>query len=236
MEFGQRLESLRKSRNMSVDDLAYKLDISSWNVEDWEKGAAVPDLNELNKIAGVFNMSAAQLLDDGSSQGQSGYMYEYKSRAELFGLPLVHIKSGGNSGRIGVAKGIIAIGDIAVGVLAMGGIALGGISLGGISAGLVLAIGGMSLGGFALGGLAVGYMALGGLAIGINAIGGAAIASDIAMGGYAKGTVAIGDEAVGKAVFSMYSVTKESFRSAVNEYLPNAWDFVVRLFEGVLGL
>lgn len=236
MDFGERLQSLRQSRNMSVEDLAYKLDISSWNVEDWERGAAVPDLNELNKIASIFNISAAQLLDENIRRVQGSYMYEYKSRAELFGLPVLHVKSGGNSGRIGVAKGIIAIGDVAVGGIAIGGLALGGISLGGISAGLLFAIGGMSLGSFALGGLAVGYMALGGLAVGINAIGGAAIARDIAMGGYAKGVVAIGDEAVGKAVFSMHSVTKESFRMAVNKYLPNAWEFVVGLVEGMLGL
>src|SRR5437667_2794603 len=53
--------------------------------------------------------------------------FEYRSRAELFGLPLVHITSGPDptTGRTRVARGIVAIGDIARGVIAFGGAAYG---------------------------------------------------------------------------------------------------------------
>src|SRR6476620_6685576 len=68
----------------------------------------------------------------------------YRSKATLFGWPVIDIALGPANGvRIGKARGIIAIGDMAI-----GGIALGGMSCG------IVALGGMSIGLFALGGLA----------------------------------------------------------------------------------
>lgn len=110
----------------------------------------------------------------------AGWGYEWKSEAEFFGWPLIHIAQGYDSetGRPRVARGVIAIGDIAIGGLALGGAAFGGVTLGGFSLGL-LSIGGMAVGLFAaLGGGAIGgLIALGGLAISPGyAIGGLALA------------------------------------------------------------
>jgi hypothetical protein len=108
-----------------------------------------------------------------------GWNYEYKSEAELFGLPLIHVAQGidPTTGRLRVAKGIIAIGNIAIGVFALGGLSFGGLTIGGISTG-ILALGGLAVGGVTLGGLSIGlFVALGGLAISAGyAIGGLALA------------------------------------------------------------
>ena len=105
--------------------------------------------------------------------------YEYRSRAEIAGLPLVHIAQGIDpaTGRPRIAKGIIAIGNLAIGLVAIGGLALGGISLGGLSLG-ALAFGGVAGGITALGGVSVAsYLAVGGMAISLNyAMGGLALA------------------------------------------------------------
>lgn len=112
--------------------------------------------------------------------------FEYRSERELFGLPLVHIISGSAvdpvTGRIRVAKGIVAIGPIAVGGLACGGTAFGVLSFGGLSMGLfaaggvgigvLLALGGLAIGTVAIGGAAIGYYAIGGGALGVHALGG----------------------------------------------------------------
>ena len=117
---------------------------------------------------------------------RGGYGYEYRSERELFGLPLVHIVSGNRidpaTGRLRIAKGIIAIGPIAVGGLALGGSAIGVVSFGGAALGLVavggvavgvlLALGGLAIGLVAVGGAAIGYYALGGGAWGVHALGG----------------------------------------------------------------
>jgi hypothetical protein len=112
--------------------------------------------------------------------------YEYRSERELFGLPLVHIVSGSAinpvTGRLRVAKGIVAIGPIAVGGLALGGAAFGVVALGGAALGLaafggaavgvLLAVGGAAVGAVAVGGAAIGYYALGGGVWGVHALGG----------------------------------------------------------------
>lgn len=114
--------------------------------------------------------------------------FEYRSKATLFGIPWIHVKTRrwyGN--RPGVARGIIALGDVSIGCISLGGLALGGICLGGVSVGLC-SFGGVAIAALlAAGGVAVGTAAMGGVSIGL-----------IALGGVALGQVAIGGVAVGK--------------------------------------
>ncbi len=103
---------------------------------------------------------------------------DYRSKATLFGLPLVHITTGIDplTGSVRVSKGIIAIGGRAQGVIAVGGIAMGGLAIGGGAVG-VIAMGGAALGLFSFGGLAIALiLALGGGAIAPIAVGGGVIA------------------------------------------------------------
>jgi len=119
--------------------------------------------------------------------------FEYRSKATLFGLPVVHIATGTDpaTGRRRVAKGILAFGEIAKGVIAFGGIAMGGLTFGGISIGVV-PIGGLGLGLFPFAGLAVGMvMGYGGVVIAPIAVGG------LAVGWYAVGGTALGAHAYG---------------------------------------
>ena len=140
--------------------------------------------------------------------------FEYRSRATLFGLPLVHWRSFGKVRRPGEkvqpAVGWIACGERAYGILyASGGIAVGGISTGGLSIGL-LSFGGLSLGLLAFGGFAIGAVALGGGAIGGVASGGMALGWYAAMGGIvAAHELACGGAALGNHVND--SVAREFF-------------------------
>lgn len=100
--------------------------------------------------------------------------YEYRSSAEVFGWPLVHIARGidPETGRMRVARGIIALGDIAVGVFSLGGISVG-----------LFSIGGISIGSYALGGIALGGAAFGAIALGLcSAVGVIAAAPNLARG------------------------------------------------------
>ena len=103
--------------------------------------------------------------------------WEYRSKIEVLGLPLVHIAQGvdPDTGRPRVAKGIIALGNVAIGVFAAGGVAIGG-----------LALGGLAIGAIALAGAAVGLFTLGGFSIGVLfAAGGIAFSAFYAIGGLA---------------------------------------------------
>jgi hypothetical protein len=112
----------------------------------------------------------------------------YRSKAKLFGLPVIDIALGPSGGQMrGKARGIIAIGDMAMGGIAVGGLAAGLVAVGGLAVGLCT-FGGMSIGLLsASGGLAVGTFATGGAAIGVFANGGGAIGY-AAQGGGAAGT------------------------------------------------
>lgn len=124
--------------------------------------------------------------------------YEYRSRASLFGLPLVHVRIGdrfdvvrgpvkawfaiGSSHAVGV---IFASGGLAVAPLSFGGIAIGLVPFGAISLGL-FSCGAISLGAFAYGGLALGWQVFCGCGAAWNAaMGGVVLAHDFAVGGIA---------------------------------------------------
>jgi RNA polymerase sigma factor (sigma-70 family) len=110
-------------------------------------------------------------------------IWEYRSRAQLFGLPLVHFRIGDRLGE--PVKAWIAGGDCAFGLLfAFGGCAIAPISVGGCAVGL-LSYGGCAIGIMVLGGMGFGWWAFGGLAVGWEAYGGCAIALNAAWGGYA---------------------------------------------------
>ncbi len=111
--------------------------------------------------------------------------WEYRSRATLLGLPLVHMRTGRVAGRAQTAVGWIACGERAYGILfASGGVAVGAISMGGASVGL-LSFGGFGVGLIAFGGLALGGIAFGGMAVGVIASGGISLAWHAAFGGVA---------------------------------------------------
>ena len=134
---------------------------------------------------------------------------EWKSRATLLGIPLIHIHFSdparaptpratsmwGTIRQAPVARGWIALGERASGILlgiggfatglvAMGGIAVGGIAMGGMSLGVV-SLGGLAVGALVLGGMSLGGWAWGGMAIGWMAFGGMALAWKAAYGGMA---------------------------------------------------
>ncbi|MBI2949059.1 MAG: protein kinase [Verrucomicrobia bacterium] len=114
--------------------------------------------------------------------------FEYRSKAELFGLPLVHITSGPDptTGRARVAKGILAIGDKSRGVIALGGAAYG-----------VLAFGGFAMGGLAVGGIGIGVLTFSGLGLALFLAYSAVAVAPFAFGGVAIGIYAAGGFALG---------------------------------------
>lgn len=261
MEFADKLQTYRKQRGMSQENLAEVIGVSRQAVSKWESGQSYPEMDKVIALSELFQVSVDHLVKDVPNHGggaepapasvtvdlKSLFHYEYKSKRTLFGLPLVHIHLGRG---IYVAKGIIAIGNIALGAVSVGGIALGGLCLGGLSLGLIglaglalgllLAAGGVAVGTMAVGGAAVGIVAIGGLALGMFSLGGCAIASHIAIGGYASGHIAIGDTAHGAYTLvakddHFTSIKAEQVRQLINQEYPHLWkpivDRIVSIFN-----
>ena len=106
------------------------------------------------------------------------YFAEFRTHAEVFGMPLVHFTRGicPETGRRIVARGFIAIGRMAVGVVALGQASAGILAFGQAAFGLLFALGQASGGYFALGQLAAAVQfAAGQLAAGATALGQLAI-------------------------------------------------------------
>lgn len=258
MEIRERLQKLRKEKGYSQEELAEILGISRQAISKWESGQSSPDINKLIQLSELYGVSIDTILKgtddsvidkDNSTESikqenhyhyYGGYRYEYKSKREIFGLPLVHINIGRGFYK---AKGIIAVGTIAmglvscgvfsIGLLSSGAFALGLISLAAIAIGLGAAFGGIALGILAVGGLAIGVFSIGGLAVGMFSIGGASIASNIAIGSYAKGHIAIGDTAIGERTITTINnnfknVSSSEVRKMIYEEFPKLWSVAVK--------
>jgi RNA polymerase sigma factor (sigma-70 family) len=127
--------------------------------------------------------------------------WEYRSRVEWLGLPLVHIRFSRSAVQRTPVKAWIAVGDFAFGLIfAFGGLAIAPVSVGGLAIGLI-SWGGAAVGLFVMGGFALGGWVFGGFALGWQAFGGCALAWEAAMGGiamardYALGGIAQAAEA-----------------------------------------
>ena len=250
MTFQERLYSLRRSQGLSQEELAHLVGVSRQAVQKWEAGASRPDLDNLTTLAQCFDVSLDYLIlgveaaapepesDAGEAPAFRPFHFEYKSRAALFGRPLVHI----NLGQWGAyrARGILSIGNVATGALSIGLVSVGAVSLGPLSLGLV-ALGGGAVGALlAVGGLALSLgLAIGGGAVSLcYALGGGAIAGQIAAGGGAIAPIASGDGVLGRFTFPIDLAglpgSAERFREAVQALFPHTPGLLVELFARLL--
>lgn len=271
MSLAEKLQMLRINKRLSQEELANILEVSRQAVSKWESAKSVPDLQKLIKLSELYNVSIDALVKDDIDLEEEGnlkvnnedvleyedsnkkqiiinfynnsFEYEYKSKKELFGLPLVHI----NIGRgIKKAKGIIAIGNISFGLISVGLISIGILSFGilslalfslaVLSIGLLLAVGAISVGIVSIGAISIGIFSIGALAIGKYAVGASAIASNVAIGDYAKATnIAIGNSTVGKEriILDKYVSIDKVIVEIKREY-PNLSDFVIKVMESVM--
>lgn len=62
MEFNEKLVQLRKSRNMTQDELAEALYVSRAAVSKWESGRGLPSIDSLKDISRFFSVSIDELL------------------------------------------------------------------------------------------------------------------------------------------------------------------------------
>ncbi len=63
MSFGERLVRIRIKRKMTQDELAEKLDVSRQTVYRWERGDALPDINQLNTLCTLFKVFPEYFID-----------------------------------------------------------------------------------------------------------------------------------------------------------------------------
>ena len=62
MDFGEKLQELRKSRGMTQEELAEALFISRTAVSKWESGRGWPSIDSLKAISTFFDITIDELL------------------------------------------------------------------------------------------------------------------------------------------------------------------------------
>ena len=64
MKFGDNLKTLRKSKNISQEVLAEKVNVSRQSVSKWETGDAYPEMNNILELCKIFHCGINDLVND----------------------------------------------------------------------------------------------------------------------------------------------------------------------------
>jgi len=64
MKFGDNLRNLRKSKKLSQEDLAEKMQVSRQSVSKWETGDAYPEMNNILELCKIFHCHINDLVND----------------------------------------------------------------------------------------------------------------------------------------------------------------------------
>ena len=62
MNFGKNLQALRKTMNLTQENLAEKLEVSRQTVSKWEQNLAYPEIEKLIEVCELFHCSVDQIL------------------------------------------------------------------------------------------------------------------------------------------------------------------------------
>ncbi|MBQ9960900.1 MAG: helix-turn-helix domain-containing protein [Firmicutes bacterium] len=62
MKFGDNLRQIRKSKKMSQEQLAEKMNVTRQSVSKWENGEAYPEMNNILQLCKIFNCSIYDLV------------------------------------------------------------------------------------------------------------------------------------------------------------------------------
>lgn len=64
MKFGDNLRRLRKSKKLSQEDLAEKMQVSRQSISKWETGDAYPEMNNILELCKIFHCRINDLVND----------------------------------------------------------------------------------------------------------------------------------------------------------------------------
>lgn len=57
INFGENIKKIRKSKGLSIDGLSSKLGKNEASINDWENGAAFPEIDIMRSLAKIFDCS-----------------------------------------------------------------------------------------------------------------------------------------------------------------------------------
>ncbi len=104
MKFGDNLRHLRKSKKLSQEELAEKMNVSRQSVSKWETGDAYPEMNNILELCKIFHCRINDLVNDS--------IIDIESLDEEVKMNVVKFKSEQQRKMKGLSKAIFIIARI----------------------------------------------------------------------------------------------------------------------------
>mgnify|MGYP005772297169 CR=1 FL=1 len=89
----ENIKSLRKSKGLSQEELAIKLNVVRQTISKWEQGLSVPDAEMLIKISEVFDTPVSTLLGENISESKVNNLKAISEKLEIINLQLSQRKN-----------------------------------------------------------------------------------------------------------------------------------------------
>jgi len=68
MNLSEKIQNLRKEKNLSQEELGELLEVSRQSVSKWESGLAMPEIEKLVMLSEIFGVTTDYLLKDGEAR------------------------------------------------------------------------------------------------------------------------------------------------------------------------
>ncbi|MGI5958685.1 MAG: helix-turn-helix domain-containing protein [Massiliimalia sp.] len=89
----ENIKSLRKSKGLSQQELAVKLNVVRQTISKWEQGLSVPDSDMLITLSEVFETPVSTLLGETVTQPQADDLKAISAKLEVINLQLAQRKT-----------------------------------------------------------------------------------------------------------------------------------------------
>ena len=89
----ENIKTLRKSKGLSQEELAIKLNVVRQTISKWEQGLSVPDAEMLIKISEVFEIPVSTLLGENISESKVDDLKAISEKLEVINLQLSQRKN-----------------------------------------------------------------------------------------------------------------------------------------------
>lgn len=89
----ENMKTIRKSKGLSQEELAIKLNVVRQTISKWEQGLSVPDADMLISISEVFETPVSTLLGETVVETKADDLKAISEKLEVINLQLAHRKA-----------------------------------------------------------------------------------------------------------------------------------------------
>ncbi len=89
----ENIKAIRKSKGLSQEELAIKLNVVRQTISKWEQGLSVPDADMLISISEVFEIPVSTLLGEAIVETKADDLKAISEKLEVINLQLAHRKA-----------------------------------------------------------------------------------------------------------------------------------------------